>query len=90
MNESYTDTALMEPSYSSLGPNYNTVTTSDEGIGDYDVIDHNKPKPANPPPVKVEASKSEHEFYNAEEHMYADVNKEEKMLEENKPFNTSI
>ncbi|XP_064397293.1 T-cell differentiation antigen CD6-like isoform X3 [Halichondria panicea] len=52
---------------------YNTVSTSDEGIGDYDVIDNNKPKqkpkPSNPPPVKVEASKGEDEFYNAEEHM---------------------
>ena len=80
MNESYTDTTLIEPSYSSLGPNYNTVTTSDKTIDDYDVIDHYKPnpKPANPPPVKVEASKSEDEFYNAEEHMYAAVNKEKK------------
>ncbi len=77
MNESYTDTVLIEPSYSSLGPNYDTVTTSD---GDYDVIDHNKqkPKPSNPPPVKVEVSKSEDEFYNAEEHMYAAVDKEKK------------
>ncbi len=80
VNESYTDTALIEPSYSSLGPNYNTVTTSDKAIDDYDVIDHKKPnpKPANPPPVKVEASKSDDEFYNAEEHMYAAVNKEKK------------
>ncbi len=78
MNESYTDTALIEPSYSSLGPNYDTVTTSDEGIDDYDVIDHNKQKPSNPPPVKVEASKSEDEFYNAEEHMYAAVSREKK------------
>ncbi len=80
MNESYTDTALIEPSYSSLGPNYNTVSTSDEGIGEYAVIDHNKPKPkpANPPPVKVEASKSEDEFYNAEVHMYAAVNKKKR------------
>ncbi|XP_064397483.1 lysyl oxidase homolog 2-like isoform X2 [Halichondria panicea] len=77
VNESYTDTAPMEPSYSSLGPNYNTVTTSDEGIDDYDVFDHNrpKPKPANPPSVKVEASKSDDEFYNAEEHMYAAIDK---------------
>ncbi len=51
MNESYTDTGRTEPSYSSLGPNYDTVTTSDEGIGDYD---HNKPKPSNPPPVTVD------------------------------------
>ncbi|XP_064397294.1 T-cell differentiation antigen CD6-like isoform X7 [Halichondria panicea] len=49
----------------------NTVTTSNDGIGDYAVIDHNKPKPSNPPPVKVEASKSDDEFYNAEVHMYA-------------------
>ncbi len=77
VNESYTDTAPMEPSYSSLGPNYNTVTTSDEGIDDYDVLDHNrpKPKPANPPSVKVEASKSDDKFYNAEEHMYAAIDK---------------
>ncbi len=79
MNESYTDTALIEPSYSSLGPNYNTETTSDERIG---VLDHNrskpKPKPPNPPPVKVEASKGEDEFYNAEDHMYAAINKEKK------------
>ncbi len=56
------------------------MTTSDERIGDYDVIDQNKqkPKPSNPPPVKVEASKSEDEFYNTEEHMYAAVNKEKK------------
>ncbi len=75
VNESYTDTAPIEPSYSSLGPNYNTVTTSDERIDDYNVLDHNRPKlkPANPPPVKVEASKDE--FFNAEEHMYAAVNK---------------
>ncbi len=70
VNESYTDTALMEPSYSSLGHNYDTVTTSDEGIDGYDVIDRNKPKPSNPQPVTVEASKGKDEFYNAEDHMY--------------------
>ncbi len=57
-----------------IGPNYDTVTTSDKGIGDYDVIDK-KPKPANQPPVTAEASKSDDEFYNAEEHMYAAINK---------------
>ena len=77
VNGSYTYTAPIEPSYSSLGPNYNTATTSNVRIDDYNVLDHNrpKPKPANPPPVKVEASKSEYEFFNAEEHMYAAVNK---------------
>ncbi len=77
MNESYTDTVPMEPSYSSIGPNYDTVTTSNEGIGDYDVIDRNRPnpKPANPPPVTIEASENEDEFHNAEEHMYAAINK---------------
>ncbi len=78
MNESYADTAPMEPSYSSLGPNYDTVTTSDKGIGDYDVLVHNKPKPASPPPVTVEASKGEKEFYTAEDHMCAAVVKKEK------------
>ncbi len=78
VNESYTDKAPIEPSYSSLGPNYDTATTNDEGIGDYDVIDRRKPKPANPPPVTAEASKSNDKFYNAEEHTYAAVNKEKK------------
>ena len=68
--------------------NYDTVTTSDEGIGDYDVIVDikQKPKPANPPPVKVEASKGEDKFYNTEEHMYAAIDKKAKR--ENKPNNT--
>ncbi len=79
VNESYTDTVPMEPSYSSLGPNYDTATASDEGIGDYDVIDP-KPKPSNPSPVTVEASKGKDEFYNAEGHMYAAINKKKKKV----------
>ena len=80
VNESYTDTAPIEPSYSSLGPNYDTATTNDEGIDDYNVLDHNrpKPKPFNPPPVKVEASKREDEFFNTKAHMYTAVNKKKK------------
>ncbi len=65
MNESYTDTA---PSNSSLGLNYDTIN---KGIGDYDVLVHNKPKPASPPPVMVEASKGGEELCNVENHMYA-------------------
>ncbi len=51
------------------------MNTSNVGIRDYDVISDIKPKskPANPPSVKVEASKGEDEFYNAEEHMYTGI-----------------
>ncbi len=72
MNENYTDTVPMEPSYSSLGHNYyDTVTTINKGIGEYDVLVRNKPKPASPPPVMVEASKGGEELCFAESHMYA-------------------
>ena len=50
-----------------------------ELIGDYDVIDP-KPKPSNPPLVTVEASKGEDEFYNAENHMYAAIDKKKKKV----------
>ncbi|XP_064397387.1 neurotrypsin-like isoform X2 [Halichondria panicea] len=58
VNESYNGTFL---NVSSQDPNYDTVTTIDEAVGDYDVIDNFKPKPralqiSNPPPVTVEAS----------------------------------
>ncbi len=61
VNESYNGTFLKQPNVSSEDPNYDTVTTSDEAVGDYDVIDNIKPKPralqiSNPPPVTVEAS----------------------------------
>ncbi len=45
MNESYNGTFLKQPNVSSQDPNYDTVTTSDEAVGDYDVIDNFKPKP---------------------------------------------
>ncbi len=61
VNESYNGTFLKQPNVSSQDPNYDTVTTSDKAVGDYDVIDNFKPKPralqiSNPPPVTVEAS----------------------------------
>ncbi len=60
-----------------MGPNYDTVvTTGDQVISDYDVLDHNSPatiQPEHPPPV---GGVSEDQFYNAEDHMYAAVNKE--------------
>ena len=61
VNESYNGTFLKQPNVSSQDPNYDTVTTSNEAVSDYDVIDNFKPKPralqiSNPPPVTVEAS----------------------------------
>ncbi len=66
----------IEPSYSSLDPNYNTVTTIlwPQAMKELEIMmslnKKQKLKPANPPPVKVEASKSEDEFFNTEVHMY--------------------
>ncbi len=61
VNESYNGTFLKQPNVSSQDPNYDTVTTSNKAVGDYDVIDNFKPKRralqiSNPPPVMVEAS----------------------------------
>ncbi len=58
-----------------MGPNYETMPTSGEAISDYDVLDHNRPAtvvPAHPLPV---GGVSNNEFYNAEDHTYAAVNK---------------
>ncbi len=66
----------VESTYSVLGPNYDTVvTTGAQVISDYDVLDHNSPatvQPDHPPPV---GGVNEDQFYNAEDHMYAAVNK---------------
>ncbi len=45
VNESYNGTFLKQPNVSSQDPNYDTVTTGDEAVGDYAVIDNFKPKP---------------------------------------------
>ena len=61
---------------------YNIVATDTEGLNTYDVIG-NQQKPntldtsVTPTPVRDEASKGE-DFYDAEEHMYAAVNKKKR------------
>ncbi len=51
-----------------------------DDIATYDYADHNQirvegSQATNPPPVSGEATLREEEFYNAEDHMYAAVNK---------------
>ncbi len=64
-NESYSDTPSEQPNYSTDGPHYN-------------VLERNVPpkitlyQPDHPPPV---GGVSEDQFYNAENHMYAAINK---------------
>ena len=74
-----------QPDYSSLGPHYDMMTTNNKGLDTYEVIDHNQQKantpqaePANPTPVRDEASKRGDDFYDAEEHTYSLVNVEHK------------
>ena len=74
-----------QPDYSSLGPHYDMIITQNKGLDTYDVIDHNQQKtntpqakPANPTPVRDEASKKGDDFYEAEEHTYSVVNVEHK------------
>ena len=69
--------------YSSAGPDYECVTTNQSIIDTYDVIGHNQPrlseaKAANPPPVRHEAIENQDNFHNAEQHLYAAVNKKAK------------
>ena len=76
----YEKTTPTQSNYSLLGPNYEILTTSNEGLDTYDVTDHNQwktntpqAKPANPTPVRDEASKKGDDFYDAEEHTYSVV-----------------
>ncbi len=76
-------TALVMHKYSTAGPDYEDVTTNQPVIGTYDVIGHNQPrlneaKAANPPPVRDEVVENQDNFHNAEQHLYAVVNKKAK------------
>ncbi len=74
--------------YSTAGPDYEDLTINqpimDAHVMDtYDVIDHNHPRlneaqAANPPPVRDEAIENQDDFHNAEQHIYAAVNKKAK------------
>ncbi len=76
-------TALVMHNYSTAGPGYEDVTTNQPIIDNYDVIGRNQPrlseaKAANPPPVRDEAIENQDDFHNAEQHLYAIVNKKAK------------
>ena len=64
------------------------ATTINEGIGIYDSIDTQQKTnstqagPAEPTPVGDESSKKGDDFYDAEEHTYAVVNKKKKRPED--------
>ena len=65
--------------YSEMDSNYDTI--GNDRLDTYDVIDHSQRnsntqvKPANLTPVRDETNKKEDDFYDAEEHTYAVVNK---------------
>ncbi len=71
--------------YSTAGPDYEDVSTNQPIISTYDVIGRNQPrsyeaKAANPPPVRDEAIENQDDFHNAEQHLYAAVNKKAKKI----------
>ena len=77
---STTEPTLTTLNYSSMGPNYDTVTR--ERLDTNDVIDHSQQgsntqpvQEVNPTPVGDETGRNGDDFYNAEEHTYAVVNK---------------
>ncbi len=84
-NQSYeetnrTDFILPNPVQSdfiSPSPNYDTVVLSNKGaISNYDDVVDLKPKlPEHPPPVGGVSTPNEDQFYNADTHMYAAVDK---------------
>ncbi len=76
-------TALVMHNYSTAGPDYEDVTTNQPIIDNYDVIGHTQPRlseaqVANQPPVRDEAIENQDDFHNAEQHLYAVVNKKAK------------
>ena len=77
-------TALVMHNYSTAGPDYKDVLAINQPVIDtYDVIGHNQPRlseaqVANPPPVRDEAIENQDDFHNAEQHLYAIVNKKAK------------
>ncbi len=75
-------TVLVMHNYSTVGPDYEDVTTNQSIIDTYDVIGHNQPRSeaqvANPPPVRDEDIENQDDFHNAEQHLYAVVNKKAK------------
>ena len=84
----YADATPTQPNCSSLGPNYDMTTTNNERLDTYNAIDHkqqktntSQAKPANPTPVRDEASKRGDDFYDAKEHTYSVANTKHKKKE---------
>ncbi len=76
----YSEPAPVTHNYNTAGPNYEDLTTNQPVMHTYDVIGHNQPKlkAADPPPVRDEAIETQDNFHNAEQHLYAAVNKKAK------------
>ena len=77
---STTETTPTTLNYSSMGPNYDMITR--ERLDANDVIDHSQQgsntqhvQAVNPTPVRDETGRNGDDFYDAEEHTYAAVNK---------------
>ena len=88
-NQSYTQLDINNQLYAEATPpdtTYSRLNRSDkktEEIATYDYADPNQMKlersqATNPPPVSGEATVREEEFYNADDHTYAAVNKKVK------------
>ncbi len=84
-NESYSvraaqhnETTSTSHTYSSAGPNYDAVNQPIEG--EYDVLNHNMTVESSPVVHSSTAvrEKVTDQFHNAEQHLYAAVNKKEK------------
>ncbi len=78
----YSEATSVTHNYSTTGLNHKGATIHPPVIDTYDVIDHNqsrlnKAQAVNPPPVK-EAIENQDDFHNAEQHLYAAVNKKSK------------
>ena len=88
IDQVYDETTPTKPNYRFLGPNFNMITTNNEGLDTYDVTDHNQwktnrthAKPAKPTPVRDEASKRGDDFCDGEEHTYSVANTKHKKIE---------
>ena len=79
----YSEATPVTHNYSTAVLNHEGVTMHPPVIDTYDVIGHNQPRlnkaqAANPPSVRDEAIENQEDFHNAEQHLYAAVNKKAK------------
>ena len=79
----YSEPAPVTHNYNMAGPNYEDLTTNQPVMDTYDVIGHNQQRlneaqAVNPLPIKEKAIENQDDFHNAEQHLYAAVNKKAK------------